>query len=166
MSNQQFIEFSKPFIQAAKVVFETMIFTKIEPGKPSIKKDATSRGDVSAVLGVTGKYEKDGKQDEVRAMLVLSWPYDTYVKIANAMLMESFTEYNDAICDVGAEISNMILGNAKRDLRGLGYILDMSIPSTIGGPNHTINYPPGTTVVLIPIISAHGEFFMELCTKG
>ncbi|MBF0362111.1 MAG: chemotaxis protein CheX [Oligoflexia bacterium] len=165
MSNQQFIEFSRPFIQAAKVVFETMVFTKIEPGKPSIKKDTMSRGDVSAVLGITGKFEKDGKAEDVKAMLVLSWPYDTYVKIANAMLMESFTEFNDAISDVGAEISNMILGNAKRDLRGLGYILDMSIPSTIGGPNHTINYPPGTTVVLIPIISAHGEFFMELCTK-
>ncbi|MBF0314515.1 MAG: chemotaxis protein CheX [Oligoflexia bacterium] len=165
MGAQRFIEFSRPFVQASKVIFETMIATKIEAGKPSIKKDQRPRGDISAVIGLTGMYEGKEGDGPIRGMMVISWPMSTYVKIANAMLMESFTEYSDAISDTGAEISNMILGNAKRDLKALGYSLDMTIPSTISGQGHTISYPIDTTVVLIPIISAHGEFYMELCFK-
>ena len=160
---KRFIEFSKPFVEASKTVFETMIFSKIDPGKPSIKKDIISRGDVSAVLGISGTFDNSGKTSNVKGMLVLSWPYETYIKMASAMLMEEYTEYNEAIADVGAEISNMIMGNAKRDLREMGYALDMAIPSMIGGKDHTISYPAGTTVVIIPVQSAHGTFYLELC---
>lgn len=163
ISQETFLEFSKPFISASKNVFETMIFSKIEPQKPSIKKDCKSRGDISAIMGLTGKMEKTGKN--FSGMLVLSWPLETYLKIASAMLMETFTEYKDEISDVGAEISNMITGNSKRELKGLGYCLDMAIPSTISGKDHSISYLPGTVIILIPMISAHGGFYMEICFK-
>jgi chemotaxis protein CheX len=159
-----FIEFSKPFIEAAKNVFETMVFTKLDPQKPMIKKDNISKGDVSAVLGLSGEMSKDeGAPKPYKAMLVISWPYETYYKVASAMLMDTFTEYNEEIADVGGEICNMIMGNAKRDLGGMGYTSNMAIPSMIEGSNHTIKYPNGTTVILIPIKSAHGDMFIEIC---
>lgn len=158
-----FIDFSKPFIDASKKIYETMVFTKLENQKPSIKKDNVSSGDISAVLGLAGEVDHEGSRREYRAMLVLSWPYETYYKIASAMLMEEYTEYSDEIVDVGGEICNMIMGNAKRDLTALGFTTNMAIPSMIQGPNHTINYPKGTTVIVIPINSAHGTMFMELC---
>ena len=163
--NSHFIEFSKPFIDAAKNVFETMIFTKLETQKPSIKKETTSHGDVSAVLGATGEVERDGKKIPYKGMLVISWPYETYFKVASAMLMDTFTEYNDEIADVGGEICNMIMGNAKRDLAGMGYTSNMAIPSMIEGKDHTLKYPSGTAVILIPINSAHGPFYIELCYR-
>jgi chemotaxis protein CheX len=55
------------------------------------------------------------------------------------------------------------MGNAKRDLKGLGYTSNMAIPSMIEGKDHTIKYPASTTVILIPIMSAHGEMYLELC---
>ena len=160
-----FIEFSKPFVEAAKNVFQTMVFTKLEAGKPSIKAGNTSKGDVSAILGATGEVERDGQKIPYKGMLVISWPYDTYIKIASAMLMETYTEYNEEIADVGGEICNMIMGNAKRDLAGMGYTSNMAIPSMIQGEKHTLTYPQGTTVILIPITSAHGPFYLELCYK-
>ena len=164
MSNANFLEFSKPFIAAAKNVFETMVFTKLEPAKPQVKQSNTSKGDVSAVIGLNGTLSKDGAaQTSYKAMLVLSFPYDTYIKIASAMLMEEYTEFNEEIRDVGGEICNMIMGNAKRELNDLGYACDMAIPSIIEGPSHTIKYPESTTVILIPLGSAHGEMFLELC---
>lgn len=165
MPNQQhFLAFSKPFITAAKNVFETMVFTKLQPDKPTIKEGNQSKGDVSAVLGITGTIKREGKDDVCyKGMLVLSWPYETYLKIAGAMLMEEFSEFNEEIADVGGEICNMIMGNAKRDLNGLGYTTDMAIPSMIEGPGHNIKYLQGTTVVLIPMKTDHGDFFMELC---
>ena len=158
-----FIEFSKPFVDAAKNVFETMVFTKLEPQKPMIKKDNVSKGDVSAVLGLSGEKTEGDESKPYKAMLVISWPYDTYFKVASAMLMDTFTEYNDEISDVGGEICNMIMGNAKRDLGGMGYTSNMAIPSMIEGKSHNIKYPTGTTVIVIPINSAHGEMFIEIC---
>jgi chemotaxis protein CheX len=160
---KNFIEFSKPFISAAKNVFETMVFTKLEPGKPQIKKGKKSRGDVSAVLGLSGEVKKKNGTVPYKAMLVLSWPYATYFKVASAMLMEEFTAYSEENADVGGEIVNMIMGNAKRDLGSMDYTSNMAIPSMIEGPGHSINYPAGTTIVMIPITSTHGEMFMELC---
>ncbi len=158
-----FLTFSKPFIDAAKNVFETMVFTKLDPQKPTIKTDSLSKGDVSAVLGLNGEVEVNGETKPYRAMLVISWPYDTYFKVASAMLMDTFVEYNDEIADVGGEICNMIMGNAKRDLATQGYTSNMAIPSMIEGANHKIKYPAGTTVILIPIKSAHGDMYIELC---
>lgn len=160
---KRFLDFSKPFIDATRNIFETMVFTKIETQKPSIKDTPVSKGDVSAVLGLSGDYEKDGKKIGYRAMLVISFPYATYCKIASAMLMEEHTTYNEEICDVAGEICNMIMGNAKRDLSVQGYTTNMAIPSIVEGANHTLRYPSDTTVVLIPIKCDHGNFYMEVC---
>jgi chemotaxis protein CheX len=162
-AESNFIEFSKPFIDAAKNVFETMVFTKLEPQKPMIKKDNAAKGEVSAILGLSGELDKKGIKSNYKAMLVLSFPYDTYYKVAGAMLMETYTVYGPDIADVGGEIVNMIMGNAKRDLKVLGYSSNMAIPTMIEGKDHSIKYPNSTTVVLIPIKSAHGDMFMELC---
>lgn len=158
-----FIEFSKPFIDAAKNVFETMVFTKLETQKPIIKSDQVSKGDISAVLGLSGEMEKNGNRCQYKAMLVISFPYETYFKAASAMLGETYTSYVPDIHDLGGEIVNMIMGNAKRDLKAMGYSSNMAIPSMIEGKNHTIKYPSGTNVVLIPFNSVHGPIFMELC---
>lgn len=158
-----FIEFSKPFVEVSKNVFETMVFTKLETNKPTVKEGCTSKGDISAILGVSGVLSKDGVDKPYKGMLVISWPYETYIKIASAMLMEEYTEYCDEIADVGGEIANMVMGNAKRNLAEMGYSSNMAIPSLIEGPGHNLTYPSGTPVILIPINSAHGPFYMELC---
>jgi chemotaxis protein CheX len=161
MTSTSFLEFSKPFVDAAKNIFETMVFSKLEPGKPFLKENNISKGEVSAVLGITGTHN----ELDFQGMLVISWPYETYFKVASAMLMETFTKYDEEIADVGGEICNMIMGNAKRDLSTLGYKTNMAIPSMIEGKGHSIKYPSGTTTIAIPIASAHGNFFIELCYK-
>ena len=159
----RFIAFSKPFVEGAKNVFETMVFAKIEAQKPTLKKNQTSLGDVSAIMGLTGTIEIEGNTLDFKGMMVLSFPFGTYIKIASAMLMDEYTEFTDEIADVGAEISNIVTGNAKRDLKGLGYNIDMAVPTTISGSQHRIKYPEKTHVIVIPMKCEHGDFFMELC---
>ena len=129
--DSHFIEFSKPFIDAAKNVFETMVFTNLESQKPSIKSDDLSRGDISAVLGLSGETDKSGTHNHYKAMLVISFPYETYFKVASAMLGETYSSYVPDIHDLGGEIINMIMGNAKRDLKTMGYTSNMAIPSMV-----------------------------------
>lgn len=162
-SDSTFIDFSRPFVDACKNIFTTMVSCTIEAQKPQIKSDNTSRGDITAVIGLSGELEKSGKKTPYKAMLVLAFPYQTYFKVASAMLSESYTSYHPDIHDLGGEIVNMIMGNAKRDLKTLGYTSNMAIPSIIEGKDHSITYPAGTTVVLIPFESMHGPLYMELC---
>lgn len=160
---KSFVEFSKPFVDAAKNIFSTMISSNLNTKAPTLKTTALSKGDISAVIGMTGTHHKDGKDLEFKGMLVISFPFETYVKVANAMLGENHTEFNPQIADVGAEISNIIMGNAKRDLVPYGYKIGMAVPSTVSGKDHSLRYLPGTTVIIIPMESLHGEFFMEIC---
>jgi len=160
---KRFLHFSKAFIDASKNVFETMIFTKLEVDKPVIKSDRKSRGNISAIIGLNGILTLNQEEVPYRSMLMLSFPYETYIKAASAMLMEEYTEYSEEIADVGGEIVNMIMGNTKRKLSESGYSCNMAIPSIVEGKNHTIQYPSSTTVILIPINSSHGPFFIELC---
>lgn len=158
-----FIDFSRPFVDACKNIFSTMVMCNLDAQKPTIKSDNQSRGDITAIIGLSGDLEKDGKKMPYKAMLVLSFPYDTYFKVASTMLGETYTTYHPDIHDLGSEIVNMIMGNAKRDLKVLGYSSNMAIPSLIEGKGHSIKYPTGTTVVLIPFESSNGPLYMELC---
>ncbi len=162
-NNTSFVAFSKPFVDAGRKVFETMISSSLETQKPYLKEGRVSTADISASLGVTGTVETDGKTISYQAMMVLSWPEATYLKIASAMLYEEFTEYVEEIQDVGGEISNMIMGNAKATLSTMGYTTSMAIPIVTRGKSHSINYPQGCNIIVIPIKTAHGEMFMDIC---
>ena len=162
-ADTSFIDFSRPFVDACKNIFTTMVSCNLEAQKPQIKSDSTSRGDITAVIGLSGELEKGGKKTPYKAMLVLAFPYETYFKVASVMLSETYTTYHPDIQDLGGEIVNMIMGNAKRDLKNLGYSSNMAIPSIIEGKGHSIKYPAGTTVVLSPVDSPNGPLYMELC---
>ena len=58
MSETSFIDFSKPFIEACKNIFATMVDCSLTAKKPEIKKDTTSRGDVTAFIGLSGELDK------------------------------------------------------------------------------------------------------------
>lgn len=162
-SENNFIDFSRPFVDACKNIFLTMASCTLTAKKPEIKKDTNSKGDVTAFIGLSGELDKGNKKSAYKAMLVISFPYETYFKIASQMLSENYTSYHPDIHDLGGELVNMIMGNAKRDLKTLGYSSNMAIPSIIEGKNHSITYPAGTTIVVIPFDSEMGPIYMELC---
>lgn len=161
--NDRFLKFSKPFIEATQNVFQTMMNTKIVVQKPQLKKEKNARGDLSSIMGINGKIVVDGVEKDFSGLIVMSYPKETYIKVASAILMEKFTEINDDNADAGAEINNMVTGNAKRFLAALGYKIEMSIPSTVLGIGHEIKYPSKTTVIIFPVTSDLGTFFIELC---
>jgi chemotaxis protein CheX len=95
--------------------------------------------------------------------MAISWPEDVYIKFASKMLFEEFDEYCDEISDSGAEVVNIVMGNAKGQLNPLGFKLEMATPSTIKGKQHEIRYPAKTTVIEITVSSDIGDFTLELC---
>jgi chemotaxis protein CheX len=162
--DNHFLEFSKPFIAATKNIFETMVSCKIEAQKPSIKNNQIGLGDVNATIALAGVTTKNGTEIPYEAMLVISFPFDTYFKVAGIMLSDVYTELVPEIKDLGAEITNMVMGNAKSELTQMGYSTNNTIPKIIEGKN-TIVYPTEQNIVIIPFTCEHGTFYMELCYK-
>lgn len=162
--NKNYINFSKPFVDALKETFSVMMQADLTVHSPSIKEGSKTPGDITAVIGMNGTLVKEGQEDkDFKGQLLVSFKEDVYLKIASAMLMEEFTEYNDEVADVGGEIVNIVMGNAKKTLIPTGYEVGMATPSTIRGVDVEIKYPSKTTVIQSKIESSLGEFFLEIC---
>jgi chemotaxis protein CheX len=163
MSESHFVKFSKPFLDALKDTFEMMVQTNINPHSPSIKTNSVATGDISSMIGMNGVVEVDGETKDFKGLMVISFPEDIYIKLASRMLFEEYTEYCDEISDTGAEICNIVMGNAKNGLTSLGYKIEMASPSSVRGKDHEIKYPPKTTVISMKIGCDLGDFSLELC---
>jgi chemotaxis protein CheX len=160
--NQRYLVFCKPFIEAIKEVYSTMLMTELAPAAPVIKEGSVSNGDYSSIMGINGSYEGEGLKKKFKGTLVLSWPEEVYLNTASAMLMEDFTEITEEIADVGMEICNITMGNAKKVLSELGYYIEMSIPTSVRGRDHELKPQKGITTIVTPLDSKLGKFFVEL----
>lgn len=160
--NKRYLEFCKPFIDAIKEVYSTMMSTELSPQKPMIKEGKTSYGDYSSIMGINGTYEGPAGNKKFMGSLVLSWPESSYLKSAGAMLMEEFPEFTDEIADVGMEVCNITMGNAKKNLAEMGYLIEMSIPTSVSGKNHEIKAQDRVVTITTPLESEFGTFYIEL----
>jgi len=163
MTQNTFVQFSKPFLDALTETFDMMLQTTATAHSPKIKKGNKARGEISAMIGMNGTVTKDGNTKDFKGILALSWPEELYIKLAGRMLNEEYTEYCDDIADSGAEICNIVMGNAKGGLSKFGYSIEMATPTTVRGVDHEIKYPEKTTVIEIEISCDLGTFALNLC---
>lgn len=147
------VTYINPFINSTTHVLETMAFTKVTCGKPYLKKDGVAKGDVSAVIGLTG---------DVKGTLSISFTEMSILAIVTKMFGEEMNELNDEIKDAVGEITNMISGQARQELEGLGRSLKAAIPTVIMGKNHSISHMTSHPVIAIPFDTEDGKFTIEI----
>lgn len=160
--NKRYIEFCKPFIDSLIDVYETMLSCKVNPGKPGLRSKNQNLGFYSSIMGISGVYKGAGEEKSFKGSLTLCWPKEVYLKSASAMLMEEFTEFSDEIEDVGLEITNITMGNAKKFLNDLGYFIEMSIPNSVIGNDHHLSVEKGVLTINTPLSCEFGNFCIEL----
>lgn len=163
MNIESYVKFSKPFIDALKDTFKVMLSTEITAHSPKLKTDNRARGEITAMIGMNGIVEKDGVAKDFNGLIALSFTKEVYLKVSSAMLMQEYTDYCEDIEDCGAEISNIVMGNAKKVLSTQGYKIGMSTPTRIKGKEHEIKYPKNSVVIEILITSLLGEFSLDIC---
>ena len=123
------VKFINPFINATLNVLETMAFIKPEAGKPYLKKDDIAQGDVSGVIGFTG---------ESKGTVSVTFNKSCILKIVSNMFGEEIKEISNEIEDAVGELTNMISGQARKELEEIGKKFHGAIPSVITGKNHKI----------------------------
>jgi len=135
-------------------VLKTMASTNPKPGIPFTKGTKKTLGEVSGVIGFTGA---------TLGAVVVSFSKACALKITSTMLMEDYTEINEEVKDAVGEITNMISGDARRNLEDIGMAFQAGIPTIIIGKGHEIkNKCNGPCYCFVIPFTCDGlEFFVE-----
>jgi CheY-specific phosphatase CheX len=164
---KRYLEFCLPFVSAIKEVYSTMLETDIKAGTPKIVSLAsdTLEGEYTALIGMNGHFEKDGQPHPFKGSFSISWPTESYLKVASKMLMDEYTVIDEEIIDVGMEICNITIGNAKGALNPKGYKIEMATPSYIQGHKVKLNHEANTVTISTPLESELGILHLGINYK-
>lgn len=143
-----------PFINATINVLETMAFVTVNAGKPYLKKDNVAVGDVTGVLGLTGV---------ANGTISVTFEETCILTIVSNMFGETMNSLNSEIADAVGELTNMISGQARRELEESGKQFKAAIPSVITGKDHSIIHYTEGPKIAIPFNTDHGDFTIEVC---
>ena len=149
------VEFINPFLASLMNVLETMASTKINPGKPAIKKQQVSKGDVSGIIGLAGP--------QTKGSLSVTFDEPLALTIMERMLGEKPDSVNEEVTDMVGEITNMVAGGAKNLLGDKGYEFDMATPVVVSGKDHTITHKCEGPKLIMPFTSDFGAAHIEVC---
>lgn len=164
---KRYLDFCVPFVNAIKEVYSTMLETEVTAGMPeivSISSD-TLKGDYTALIGMNGHFEGSDPHKEFKGSFYISWPQESYLLASSKMLMDDYKEINDEIIDVGMEICNIAIGNAKASLNPKGYKIEMATPSYLQGNDIKVNLEKDTITISTPLESALGTFYLGINYK-
>ncbi|WDP89821.1 MAG: chemotaxis protein CheX [Desulfobacter sp.] len=148
------VKLINPFINATINVLETMAFMSVEAGKPYLKKGTTAVGDVTGVIGLTGV---------AHGTIAVTFEESCILTVVSNMLGEEMETLNEDISDAVGELTNMISGQARKELDEIGKVFKAAIPSVITGKNHTIRHYVDGPKIAIPFKTDGGEFTIEVC---
>lgn len=141
-------------LESLLTIFSTMVGVKIQPGIPVPKADKASMGEVSGLIGM--------QAEGVNGSIALCLTLPTIREISRSLLGQEINSVNTEAMDLAGELTNMLVGGAKRILSEKGHDFDMQIPKLQMGPGHEImHHFPGQTV-LLPVKIKQDEFYLEL----
>lgn len=145
---------AKPFIKATTDILNMMAGIEAKPGKPYVKNSHVAKGDVSAVVGVTG--DKTGT-------IAVSFTRACAIALVKGMLGDDIQDIMQDTQDAVGEVTNMVSGQARAALVESGITLQGSTPTVIMGDGHLIRHMSASPVVAIPFSTPNGEFTVEFC---
>jgi chemotaxis protein CheX len=149
-------EYINPFLEAASVVFKSILNVDLRRGKLIIKETPIPSLDVAILIGITGGVTGD---------IVYSMSFPMVYKIAEVLMPglseeQMMNEYKDIV----GELANMITGNAMNLFASTGKVIDMTTPTVIEGKNFNITMIKQTTLG-ITLYSPMGQLEMNIALK-
>lgn len=150
------VSLANPFINATLNVLEIMAKVSCRVEKPFLKTDPVAKGDVTGVIGLSGV---------AKGSVSVTFDEKSILEIVSNLLGEKIEVINEEIRDAVGEITNMISGQARKELSESGKIFKASIPSVITGKNHEIRHLTKNPVIAIPFTTDTGHFMIEICLE-
>jgi len=152
-----YVQFINPFISAVFEVLKTMGQIELAKGAPpSIRQNDNSSASKAGVSGLITI-----ASDKFSGSLAITFQQSLILKAYENMMGEQKSSIDDDIKDSVMEMTNIIFGNAKRDLNKLGHTIQPAIPSVISGANHEIRHSQKGVILSLPFSSSHGNLTVE-----
>lgn len=150
------VELINPFLEATVNVLKTMAFTEAKPGKPFLKSNQEAMGDVTGIIGITG---------DSQGSLSVTFTQPCIEHILTNMFGEPISGITDEVKDAVGEITNMISGDARRNLAESGIVLEAAIPTVIAGKNHSVSHQVKTPTLALSFSTEAGDFTIEVALQ-
>lgn len=141
-----------PFVQAVGKVFSTMLDMTPQRCEVRVSKGVPGGTALTSIVGISGK---------LHGVVVLRFPRETSLSLANRMLGAEYAEVNDEVVDVAAELANMIGGAAKASF-DFDPPLELGLPTVVQGSDYRVRYPSDAVWLEVPFESQAGRFTMEI----
>jgi chemotaxis protein CheX len=141
-------------LESLFTIFSTMVRLEIKPGVPVPKQGHEARGAVSGLIGM--------RAEGVSGSVALSLTLPTIREISRSMLGDEIASAGNEAADLAGELTNMLVGGAKRILAERGHDFDMQTPQLLLGDGHKIVHHYSGQTVLLPINIGQDEFYIEL----
>jgi|GEM_PF-6944443 len=133
-------QFASAFAQSAEHTIHHSIKQRIVMGRPSVKREFVSEGDIIGSLLMTDAAEK------IQCRMQLSFRNETAFYLMDKMLGESVKQVSPAVKDLVGEMTNMIYCHARKILNETGSRFIMGIPqvrlkeSALTTPKEQLSY--------------------------
>ena len=145
---------ARPFIKATQEILATMAGMDSAAGDPFVKKNDIAKGDISAIVRVTG--DKTGT-------IAVSFSRSCALALVKGVLGDDIQDAQQDTQDAVGEVANMISGQARAALVNMGLDLKGSTPTVIVGKGHVIRHISASPTIAIPFTTNYGEFTVEFC---
>ncbi|MGC2552174.1 MAG: chemotaxis protein CheX [Candidatus Sulfotelmatobacter sp.] len=143
-----------PFLEfATREVFQMMLVSELT--KPD--SESTARFDVTAIVGLAGKLSGTVGiccQEKAAALM------------ASRMLGLELDKVGQDISDALGEVCNMVAGNFKNKIAGLGDGCMLSPPSVITGEDYMVHTRPPTPTLEVNLLFENMPLLVTLHIRG
>ena len=133
--------YANPFIIGTKHVFKTMLDIDLAAHAPFMKDDRRTTADVTGVMGFTG---------DRRGTMSFSMSISGALKIYERLMCENFDQISPEIIDAVGELTNIISGQARKELEKESLRLTAHVPMVFVGKNIEISFITRGTLTTIP----------------
>ena len=148
------IEFVNPFLNSVNNAMETMVGISPKRDNPYLKDSKSTTGDITGVIGFAAP--------KISGSVALSFPTATILKIFGLMMGAPVDEINKEVDDMVGELTNIVVGGAKKEFSELGYPYNISLPLVVAGKNHVIKHKHDNPIMVIPYSVEGNKFVMEI----
>jgi chemotaxis protein CheX len=139
-----------PFVRSAKDVFATMLGREIKRTGLRLKDATAPRYEVNGAIGISGC---------VSGNVVISLSPHVAFQVVKTFLGEEVSEVNPIVADAVAELTNMIAGNAKKELSESQ--LDLGLPTILNDGSEAA-FPEGAQPICILFETGWGPMSLEI----
>jgi chemotaxis protein CheX len=138
-------KYVRPFIVGAQHVFKTMLDIDLIPSDPIEKGSRRTSAEVTGVMGFTG---------DRRGTMTVGMSADGALTIYARLLNEKLSSVSPEIIDAVGELTNIISGQARKELEREQLHLIAHVPMVFVGKDIHISFISTGTLTTIPFTFA------------